>query len=356
MKAAAASVDRGRPPRRPRARLHHPAAVRGGGPAVRRQPVTFAIFFLVPRLAGATPETWRPATSAAPRTRRRSRAIAEQLGFYDPSTCSTAGSCKGIVVGADYDNGPTTVALPGAVPRLLVPHPAPGLARPARPAAGHALAGRRRRDPLAGRRRRASACSPRCAAGTRLRPGRDERRPRRRLAADLLHRPAVAVDLQLRARASPRPAAATRRSTENPLQWAYDLILPWITLAFLFSAAYARLTRAGMLETMGEDYIRTARAKGLPERTVVVKHGLRSALTPIVTHLRPRLRPAARRRGPHREHVLAARPRQVRRRRDRQQRPAEGPRGRDRRRLLRRRRQPGRRPPLRRRRPEGEDA
>ena len=53
--------------------------------------------------------------------------------------------------------------------------------------------------------------------------------------------------------------------------------------ALLFSAQYARLTRAGMLETMGEDYIRTARAKGLPERTVVVKHGLRAALTPIVT-------------------------------------------------------------------------
>jgi peptide/nickel transport system permease protein len=71
--------------------------------------------------------------------------------------------------------------------------------------------------------------------------------------------------------------------TQNPAQWAYDLALPWITLAFLFAAAYARLTRAGMLETMNEDFIRTARAKGLRERDVVVKHGLRSALTPIVT-------------------------------------------------------------------------
>jgi peptide/nickel transport system permease protein len=61
------------------------------------------------------------------------------------------------------------------------------------------------------------------------------------------------------------------------------MILPWIALAFLFAALYARLTRASMLETMGEDYIRTARAKGLPRRTVVVKHGLRAALTPIVT-------------------------------------------------------------------------
>jgi peptide/nickel transport system permease protein len=71
--------------------------------------------------------------------------------------------------------------------------------------------------------------------------------------------------------------------TQNPLNWAYDLVLPWVTLAFLYSAAYARLTRAGMLETMNEDFIRTARAKGLPERTVVIKHGLRSALTPITT-------------------------------------------------------------------------
>jgi len=71
--------------------------------------------------------------------------------------------------------------------------------------------------------------------------------------------------------------------TQNPLDWAKNLILPWIVLAFLYSALYARLTRAGMLETMNEDYIRTARAKGLPERTVIFKHGLRAALTPILT-------------------------------------------------------------------------
>jgi peptide/nickel transport system permease protein len=71
--------------------------------------------------------------------------------------------------------------------------------------------------------------------------------------------------------------------TKNPASWAGNLVLPWITLAFLYAALYARLTRAGMLETMGEDYIRTARAKGLRERRVVVRHGLRAALTPIVT-------------------------------------------------------------------------
>jgi peptide/nickel transport system permease protein len=71
--------------------------------------------------------------------------------------------------------------------------------------------------------------------------------------------------------------------TENPAKWAESLVLPWVTLAFLYAALYARLTRAGMLETMGEDFIRTARAKGLRERSVVVRHGLRATLTPIVT-------------------------------------------------------------------------
>ncbi|NVI91887.1 ABC transporter permease [Actinomadura sp. BRA 177] len=71
--------------------------------------------------------------------------------------------------------------------------------------------------------------------------------------------------------------------TENPVMWFQALVLPWVTLAFLYAAMYARLTRAGMLETMNEDYIRTARAKGLPEKTVVTKHALRASLTPILT-------------------------------------------------------------------------
>jgi peptide/nickel transport system permease protein len=71
--------------------------------------------------------------------------------------------------------------------------------------------------------------------------------------------------------------------TTNPVQWASNLVLPWVTLAFLQAALYARLTRAGMLETMGEDYIRTARAKGLPERVVVTRHALRATLTPVLT-------------------------------------------------------------------------
>ncbi|GAA2591942.1 ABC transporter permease [Actinomadura fulvescens] len=61
------------------------------------------------------------------------------------------------------------------------------------------------------------------------------------------------------------------------------MILPWLGLAFLMVAAYARLTRGSMMDVMGEDYIRTARAKGLSERRVTYRHGLRAALTPVVT-------------------------------------------------------------------------
>jgi len=71
--------------------------------------------------------------------------------------------------------------------------------------------------------------------------------------------------------------------TQSPLQWAQHLILPWFTLALVTAATYARLTRGSMLDVLGEDYIRTARAKGLRERRVVYRHGLRSALTPVVT-------------------------------------------------------------------------
>jgi peptide/nickel transport system permease protein len=71
--------------------------------------------------------------------------------------------------------------------------------------------------------------------------------------------------------------------TENPVQFFQTMILPWVTLALVFAAFYIRLTRNQMLETLGEDYIRTARAKGLPEKTVIGKHGLRAGLTPIVT-------------------------------------------------------------------------
>ncbi|HKT55836.1 MAG TPA: ABC transporter permease [Microbacterium sp.] len=71
--------------------------------------------------------------------------------------------------------------------------------------------------------------------------------------------------------------------TEDPVQWFVHLVLPWCTLAFISAAIYARLTRGQMIEQMGEDYIRTARAKGLTEGRVIVRHGLRNAIIPVVT-------------------------------------------------------------------------
>ena len=65
--------------------------------------------------------------------------------------------------------------------------------------------------------------------------------------------------------------------------WAQHLVLPWFTLALVSAATYTRLTRASMLDVLGEDYVRTARSKGIGERRVVLRHGLRAALTPIVT-------------------------------------------------------------------------
>jgi peptide/nickel transport system permease protein len=71
--------------------------------------------------------------------------------------------------------------------------------------------------------------------------------------------------------------------SENPAEWFTHMILPWTVLSLLFAAFYARMIRGNLIETMGEDYIRTARAKGLSERKVIFKHGLRSSLTPVVT-------------------------------------------------------------------------
>ena len=69
----------------------------------------------------------------------------------------------------------------------------------------------------------------------------------------------------------------------DPWHWLTSLLMPWCVLAAGFAAFYARMVRGNLIDVMGEDYIRTARAKGLSERRVVYRHGLRSALTPIVT-------------------------------------------------------------------------
>jgi len=73
--------------------------------------------------------------------------------------------------------------------------------------------------------------------------------------------------------------------SQDPSKWFGSLLLPWLVLAASFAAFYARLLRSNLIEVMSEDYIRTARAKGLPERRVIWRHAMRSAITPIVTIL-----------------------------------------------------------------------
>jgi peptide/nickel transport system permease protein len=71
----------------------------------------------------------------------------------------------------------------------------------------------------------------------------------------------------------------------GPVEWAHAMILPWITFAILFAALYVRMIRANVMEALNEDYVRTARAKGAPEHTVMRSHVLRNAMLPVVTML-----------------------------------------------------------------------
>jgi peptide/nickel transport system permease protein len=71
--------------------------------------------------------------------------------------------------------------------------------------------------------------------------------------------------------------------TQNPVQWFTHLIAPWLVLSVLFIGIYSRVLRSTILDTMHEDYVRTARAKGLSERQVLVRHTLRNSLIPIVS-------------------------------------------------------------------------
>ncbi|WP_328335598.1 ABC transporter permease [Streptomyces sp. NBC_00455] len=70
--------------------------------------------------------------------------------------------------------------------------------------------------------------------------------------------------------------------SDDPQQWAWNLLLPWLSLALIESAKYARLTRASMLETLADDHVRTFRAYGVSERRIIGRHALRGALAPVI--------------------------------------------------------------------------
>jgi peptide/nickel transport system permease protein len=243
--------------------------------------ITFAIFYLLPRLAGASPETL--ATRYVGRTADENtvKLVAKSLGFFDPFYVQYWHWLKGIFVGTDFNTGVSiehcsfpclgysfqdqSEVWPQLIDRLPVT-----LSLAVGAAVIWVIFG--------------------VAIGvlSALRRGSFFDRAAMTVALAGVSLPIYFTGLITLAFFSYKfgitaPGGTYTPITQNPAEWAYDLLLPWITLALLFSAQYARLTRAGMLETMGEDYIRTARAKGLKERVVVVKHGLRGALTPILT-------------------------------------------------------------------------
>ncbi|MCP3816832.1 ABC transporter permease [Streptomyces sp. A3M-1-3] len=241
--------------------------------------VTFGIFFLLPRLAGQTVDQLAQQYIGKNPTPEDIAAVKRNLGLDQPIYTQYWEFIKGILVGADYDLGPTTAhcnapcfgysfkdhleVWPQLMDRLPVT-----ISLASGAAVIWLLSG--------------------VSAGviSALKPG------------SVFDRAAMGVSLagvslpmfftgQLALLLFSYKLEIFGRTyvpfTENPAQWANTLFLPWCSLALLYSAIYARLTRSGMLETMNEDFIRTARAKGLRERKVVARHGLRAALTPIIT-------------------------------------------------------------------------
>ena len=242
--------------------------------------VTFAIFFLIPRLAGQN--TYQLAAQYVGRnpTRQAILQVEQQLGLADPLYLQYGRFLRGIVLGAHYRSGPSVTYCPppcfGYSFRSQLPvwpqmmSDVPVTLSLAIGASVLWLIGGVSIGVLSALRK--GTLFDRFSMGVALAG----------VSLPIFFTGLIALEL-FSYKWPIFPNVQFVPFTQNPVEWARNLILPWITLAFLYAALYARLTRAGMLETMSEDYIRTARAKGLPERKVVAKHGLRAALTPIVT-------------------------------------------------------------------------
>lgn len=242
--------------------------------------LTFAIFFLIPRLAGQS--TYELASQYVGRNPSPAavHAVERKLGFDQPLVVQYGRFVRGIVLGAHYDAGTDKTYCPPPCfgysfrnqqpvwPMLMSNIPV--TASLAFGAAVLWLLAGTTVGVLSALRR--GTVFDRAAMGVALAG----------VSLPIFFTGLIALQL-FSYRWPIFPDLHFVPITQNPWEWAHNLVLPWTTLAFLYAALYARLTRAGMLETMGEDFIRTARAKGVPERKVVVKHGLRAALTPTVT-------------------------------------------------------------------------
>ncbi|MGI5329254.1 ABC transporter permease [Actinomadura nitritigenes] len=243
--------------------------------------VTFGIFFWLPKLAGQTTDQLAASYVGKAPTAEAIQATKERLGLDKPVVVQYGHYLKGIVAGEDFKAGPVTDHCPApclgysfrtsqpVLPTLMDRAPATlGLA------VGAAIVW--------------LIVGVSTGVISALKRGSIWDRAAMVIALSGVSLPIYFTGLVSLALFSYKlgifPGGGSYVGfSQNPLTWFESLVLPWITLAFLYAAMYARLTRAGMLETMNEDYIRTARAKGLPEKTVITKHALRASLTPILT-------------------------------------------------------------------------
>ena len=242
--------------------------------------ITFAIFFLVPRLAGQSVDDLAARYAGRDITPAVIEGIKHKLGFDKPLIVQYGDFVKGLLVGSHYDTG---------TDRTFCPAPCFGYSFRTNVPVWHLLV---TRAPVTGSIAVGAAVlwlvgGVTTGVVSALRKGSIADRVSMGIALAGVSLPIFFTGLlSLRIFAYGWhifPTSQYIAITTNPAQWAYNLVLPWVTLAFLYAALYARLTRAGMLETLSEDYIRTARAKGLPERAVIVRHALRGTLTPIIT-------------------------------------------------------------------------
>ena len=242
---------------------------------------TFAIFFLVPRIAGQTTDQLAAQYVGKSPNLAEIHATEVRLGLNDPIYVQYGRFVKGIVAGADYNSGTDIAHCPAPCfgysfknqlpvwPQMLTALPVTGSL-----ALGAAIIW--------------LVTGVGIGVLSALRRGTVFDRAAMSIALAGVSLPiffTALLSLAIFRDTIPLfpDAGNFIPFSQSPGRWAEALVLPWVTLAFLYAALYARLTRAGMLDTMNEDFIRTARAKGLDERRVVVKHGLRATLTPIVT-------------------------------------------------------------------------
>jgi len=239
--------------------------------------VTFAIFFLIPKAAHADPAEMYVGKSATPRDVEATRI---KLGLDKPVYIQYTRFVKGLVVGRDYNSGPS-------------------ITHCSAPCFGYSFRSDREVWPLMIDRLPVTISLAIGAAVlwlvggiaggiiSALRRGKLSDRVVMILALAGVSVPVYFSGLVFQQLFVHQwkifQGGEYINFVDDPLGWADKLFLAWFSLALLFAAQYARLTRATMLETMGEDYIRTARAKGLKERVVVSKHAMRAVLTPLVT-------------------------------------------------------------------------